>query len=114
MEIINLNQLKDLWWLGGILLFIILKIGEIAVRSNKGKEQQVKVGEHDKSINQLKSEMKNIKGDITEIKEGVDRQGNDTAAMMKCLQSIMNALYENDCNIGPARDRFNDYLSDRQ
>ena len=67
-----------------------------------------------KAIETLQDEMKNIKGDISEIKEGVDKQGSDTAAMMKCLQSIMNALYDNDCNIGPARDRFNDYLSDRQ
>ena len=67
-----------------------------------------------KAIETLQTEMTNIKDDLSEIKEGVDKQGNDTAAMMKCLQSIMNALYDNDCNIGPARDRFNDYLSDRQ
>ena len=72
------------------------------------------MAKNEEAIKALQTEMTNIKADLGEIKEGVDKQGNDTAAMMKCLQSIMNALYDNDCNIGPARDRFNDYLSDRQ
>jgi uncharacterized membrane-anchored protein YhcB (DUF1043 family) len=105
---------KNLPWVitSGILL--IGWLVRFIIKANKSKERLDQVAKNEEAIKALQTEMTNIKGDLGEIKEGVDKQGNDTAAMMKCLQSIMNALYDNDCNIGPARDRFNDYLSDRQ
>ena len=105
---------KNLPWVITSGLALLVWLVRFIIKANKSKERLQQVEVNKKAIETLQDEMKNIKGDISEIKEGVDKQGNDTAAMMKCLQSIMNALYDNDCNIGPARDRFNDYLSDRQ
>ena len=108
------EQPQAIYWALGVLFSFLVAFWKMAVKADKGKEQIAKVAKNEEAIKALQTEMTNIKTDLGEIKEGVDKQGNDTAAMMKCLQSIMNALYDNDCNIGPARDRFNDYLSDRQ
>lgn len=64
-------------------------------------------------INALKKEMGGIKEDIAEIKESQDRQSSDTSAILSGIQSIMNALADGECNILPARDKFNDYLAKR-
>lgn len=107
------EPLKDLWWLLGILLLILGALWRLAIKTNQSKERLETVAENDKSIKALKIEMADIKDDITDIKHGVDKQGRDTAAILESLQSIMNALYDNDCNIGGARDKFNEYLSHR-
>ena len=108
-----IDKAKEIWWLLGILLIIIGAIWRLAVSFSKSKERLNQVAKHDESINTLKTEMANIKEDISDIKVGVDKQGSDTAAILSSLQSIMNALCDSNCNIGPARDRFNDYLSKR-
>ena len=110
-------------WIGKNLPWIIAAVTTVGalltwlvrfiIKANKGKEQLDKVAEHDKSIKALQSEMTTIKGDIGEIKDGVDKQARDTTAILSSLQSILNALCDNNCNIGPARDKFNDYLSGR-
>ena len=105
---------KNLPWVITSGLALLVWLVRFIIKANKSKERLDQVAKNEEAIKALQTEMTNIKTDLGEIKEGVDKQGNDTAAMMKCLQSIMNALYDNDCNIGPARDRFNDYLSDRQ
>ena len=105
---------KNLPWVITSGLALLVWLVRFIIKANKSKERLDQVAKNEEANKALQTEMTNIKGDLGEIKEGVDKQGNDTAAMMKCLQSIMNALYDNDCNIGPARDRFNDYLSDRQ
>lgn len=108
-----MNPLKDAWWLLGVLLIIFGALWRLAIKTNKTKERLVTVVENEKSIKALKVEMTDIKGDLSDIKQSVARQGRDTSAILGSLQSIMNALYDSDCNIGPARDKFNDYLSNR-
>jgi hypothetical protein len=108
-----IQTLKDLWWLVASVLILLGYFWKTAVKANKSKEQIAQVEVNKKAIEALQTEMVNIKGDITEIKDGVDRQGQDTVAILSSLQSIMNALYDSDCNIGPARDKFNDYLTKR-
>lgn len=107
------EPLKDLWWLLGILLLILGALWKLAIKTNDSKERLEQVEENKKSIKTLQVEMTTIKDNITDIKHGVDKQAKDTAAILESLQSIMNALYDNDCNIGGARDKFNEYLSHR-
>ena len=108
-----IEKVKDLWWLFGVLLLILGSLWRLAIRVDKSKEQLKQVAENKKSIEALQNEMTGIKDDISEIKVGVDKQGEDTAAILSSLQSIMNILFDRDCNIGPAREKFSDYLAKR-
>ena len=105
--------LKDAWWVLGVLTVILGAYWQLAIRTNKSKERLKQVAKNEESIKTLQAEMTNIKEDISDIKQGVDRQGHDNAAILSCLQTIMNALCENDTRIAPARDKFNEYLSKR-
>jgi hypothetical protein len=104
---------KDFWWLFGVLLAILAALWRLAIQTNKSKESLSQVATNKESIDALKSEIGAIKGDISDIKEGVDRQGHDMAAVLGALQAVMIALNEEGCNISGARDKFNDYLSKR-
>ena len=107
------EQPQAIYWALGVLFAFLAAFWKIAVKADKGKEQIAKVAKNEEAIKALQTEMTNIKGDISEIKEGVDKQARDTAAILRSLQSIMNALYDNDCNVGPARTDFNNYLANR-
>lgn len=110
----TLPDLKDIQWIiVALLVPIIGALWRLAIRTNQGKERLEQVAENKKSIDALKEEMAGIKGDISDIKESVDKQTQDTSAMLSLLQSITIALNDKDCNIGPARDKFNDYLAKR-
>jgi len=109
----TVDELKDLWWLLGALLVMLGAYWKLAISANKSKERLEQVAKNEESIKTLQAEMTNIKEDISDIKQGVDRQGHDNAAILSCLQTIMNALCENDVRIAPARDKFNEYLSKR-
>ena len=109
----TVDELKDLWWLLGALLVMLGAYWKLAISANKSKERLKQVAKNEESIKTLQLEMTNIKDDLFDIKQGVDRQGHDNAAILSCLQTIMNALCENDTRIAPARDKFNEYLSKR-
>ena len=109
----TVDELKDLWWLLGALLVMLGAYWKLAISANKSKERLEQVAKNEESIKTLQLEMTNIKDDLFDIKQGVDRQGHDNAAILSCLQTIMNALCENDTRIAPARDKFNEYLSKR-
>lgn len=104
---------KDFWWLFGVLLAILAALWRLAIQTNKSKESLSQVATNRESIDALKGEISTIKENISDIKEGVDRQGHDMAAVLGALQAVMIALNEEGCNISGARDRFNDYLSKR-
>lgn len=109
----DVDKLKDVWWLVGVLLAVLAALWRLAISTNRSKERLNQVAENEKSIKALKAEMTDIKDDISDIKEGVGRQAKDTSAILSALQSIMVALVDADCKIGPARDKFNEYLSKR-
>ena len=104
---------KDFWWLFGVLMAILAALWRLAIQTNKSKEALSQVATNKESIDALKNELSTIKGDISDIKEGVERQGHDMAAVLGALQAVMIALNGEGCNIAGARDRFNDYLSKR-
>ena len=104
---------KDFWWLFGVLLAILAALWRFAIQTNKSKESLSQVATNRESIDALKGEIRTIKDDISDIKEGIDRQGHDMAAVLGALQAVMIALNEEGCNISGARDKFNDYLSKR-
>ena len=108
-----IDSAKDAWWLITIALLILGAYWQLAITTNKSKERLKQVAKNEESIKTLQLEMTNIKDDLFDIKQGVDRQGHDNAAILSCLQTIMNALCENDTRIAPARDKFNEYLSKR-
>lgn len=105
---------KNLPWVITSGLALLVWIARMIIKANKSGERLKQVEVNKKAIETLQTDMVNIKGDITEIKEGVDKQAMDTAAILSSLQSIMNALCDSNCNVGPARDKFNDYLSQRR
>ena len=104
---------KDFWWLFGVLMAILAALWRLAIQTNKSKEALSQVATNKESIDALKGEISTIKEDISDIKDGVDRQGHDMAAVLGALQAMMIALNDEGCNISGARDRFNDYLSKR-
>ena len=104
---------KDFWWLFGVLMAILAALWQLAIQTNKSKEALSQVATNRESIDALKGEISTIKEDISDIKDGVDRQGHDMAAVLGALQAMMIALNDEGCNITGARDRFNDYLSKR-
>lgn len=108
-----LDTFKEIWWLLGVLLLILGALWKLAIQTNHSKERLQQVAENEKSIKALKTEMTDIKGDISDIKHAVDRQAKDTSAMLSLLQSITLKLNDQQCDINAARDRFNDYLSNR-
>ena len=108
-----IEPVKDFWWLLGVLLAILAALWRLAIQTNKSKESLSQVQNNKKAIDALTGEISGIKDDISDIKDGVDRQGHDTAAILNALQSVMVALDSKGCDIGPARDRFNDYLANR-
>ena len=108
-----IGPVKDVWWLFGVLLAILAALWRLAIQTNKSKESLSQVATNKESIDALKGEMATLKADISDIKEGVDRQGHDMAAVLSALQAVMIALNDEGCNITWARDRFNDYLSKR-
>jgi hypothetical protein len=57
--------------------------------------------------------MVGMKDDISDIKEGVEQQRQDTAAIFQVLQAMLSALDSKDCNIGSAREKFNSHLANR-
>ena len=108
-----IGPVKDFWWLLGVLVAILATLWRLAIQTNKSKESLRQVATNKEAIDALKGEIRTIKDDISDIKEGIDRQGHDMAAVLGALQAVMIALNEEGCNISGARDRFNDYLSRR-
>ena len=96
-----------------VLLAILAALWRFAIQTNKSKESLSQVATNKESIDALRGEISTIKDDISDIKDGVDRQGYDMAAVLGALQAVMVALNDEGCNITGARDRFNDYLSKR-
>ena len=105
--------LKDLWWLWVTLVGILGALWKLAINTNKTKERLTQVATNKEAIQAIKTEMGEMKDDISDIKEGVDRQGHDMAAVLGALQAVMNALADDGCNIGAARDKLNDHLAKR-
>ncbi len=105
--------LKDLWWLWVTLVGILGALWKLAINTNKSKERLTQVATNKEAIESLKVEMNGIKDDIADIKDGVDKQSEDMAAVLGALQSIMIALNDRNCDIGSARDKFNEYLAHR-
>ena len=108
-----IGPVKDFWWLLGVLVAILATLWRMAIQTNKSKEALSQVATNKESIEKLQGEISTIKESISDIKEGVDRQGHDMAAVLGALQAVMIALNEEGCSISGARDRFNDYLSKR-
>ena len=105
---------EKLWWLFFSVVVVLLGAWwRLAITVHKSKERLAQVAENKKAIDALKEEMTGIKDDISDIKGNVNRQTEDTAAMLSLLQAITIALNDKDCNIGPARDRFNEHLAKR-
>ena len=104
---------KNLPWLITSAIAFAIWLVRFIIKANKSKERLEQVQTNKENIEALQKEMTNIKSNITEIKDGVDKQAQDTAAILSSLQSILNALCDKDCNVFPARDKFNDYLSKR-
>ena len=108
-----IGPVKDFWWLLGVLLAILAALWKLAITSNKSKESLQQVATNKEAIESLKAEMNGIKDDIADIKDGVEKQSEDMAAVLGALQSIMIALNDRNCDIGSARDKFNEYLAHR-
>ena len=108
-----IGPIKDFWWLMGVLIAILATLWRMAIRTNESKESLQQVATNKEAIESLKVEMNGIKEDISDIKEGVDKQSEDMAAVLGALQSIMIALNDRNCDIGSARDKFNEYLAHR-
>ena len=104
---------KNLPWLITSAIAFAIWLVRFIIKANKSKVRLEQVQTNKENIEALQKEMTNIKSNITEIKDGVDKQAQDTAAILSSLQSILNALCDKDCNVFPARDKFNDYLSKR-
>ena len=105
--------LKDLWWLWVTLVGILGALWKLAINTNKTKERLTQVATNKEAIQAIKTEMGEMKDDISDIKEGVDRQGHDMAAVLGALQAVMIALNDEGCNIGAAQDKLNDHLAKR-
>lgn len=108
-----MGLIKDLWWLGGILLAMLAALWKLAIQTNRSKERLEQVAVNKEAVKLLQNEMAGIKHDIFDIKTGVDRQAEATSAILNLLQAMTKALHDKDCDIGPAQDRFNDYLARR-
>ena len=108
-----MDLIKDLWWLGGILLAMLAALWKLAIQTNRSKERLEQVSTNKEAVKILQNEMAGIKHDIYDIKTGVDRQAEATSAILNLLQAMTKALHDKDCDIGPAQDRFNDYLARR-
>jgi len=104
---------KDFWWLFGVLMAILAALWRLAIQTNKSKESLEQVATNKESIEALKGEIRTIKEDISDIKDGVDKQSEDMAAVLGALQAVMIALNDRNCDIGSARDKFNEYLAHR-
>lgn len=108
-----IGPVRDFWWLLGVLVAILATLWRMAIRTNESKESLQQVATNKEAIESLKVEMNGIKDDIADIKDGVDKQSEDMAAVLGALQSIMIALNDRNCDIGSARDKFNEYLAHR-
>lgn len=108
-----MGLIKDLWWLGGILLAMLAALWKLAIQTNRSKERLEQVAVNKEAVKILQNEMAGIKHDIFDIKTGVDKQAEATSAILNLLQAMTKALHDKDCDIGPAQDRFNDYLARR-
>lgn len=104
---------KDFWWLFGVLLAILAALWKLAVQTNKSKERLEQVATNKEAIASLQADMVGMKDDISDIKEGVEQQRHDTAAIFQVLQAMVSALDSKECNIGSARDKFNSHLANR-
>lgn len=108
-----LDTIKGFWWLGGILLAILAALWRLAIQTNKSKERLEQVSTNKEAIQALQADMVGMKDDISDIKEGVEQQHRDTAAIFQVLQAMVSALDSKECNIGSAREKFNSHLANR-
>lgn len=108
-----IESAKDAWWLIGVLLAISAALWRLAIQTNKSKERLEQVATNKEAIASLQADMVGMKDDISDIKEGVEQQRHDTAAIFQVLQAMVSALDSKECNIGSARDKFNSHLANR-
>jgi predicted phage tail protein len=108
-----IGPVKDFWWLFGVLLAILAALWRLAIQTNKSKERLEQVSTNKEAIQALQADMVGMKDDLSDIKEGVEQQRQDTAAIFQVLQAMLSALDSNDCNIGSAREKFNSHLANR-
>lgn len=105
--------LKDLWWLWATLFGILGALWKLAINTNKSKERLTQVATNKEAIDAIKTEVSEMKDDISDIKEGQARQNRDTAAMFSILQGVLVALSGKDCDISGTQSRLNEYLAKR-
>ena len=108
-----MDLIKNLWWLGGILIAMVAALWKLAIQTNRSKERLEQVSINKEAVKMLQNEMTGIKLDISDIKAGVDRQAEATSAILNLLQAMTKVLHDKDCNIGAAQDRFNEFLARR-
>ena len=108
-----IETIKGFWWLLGVLMAILAALWRLAIQTNKSKERLEQVATNKEAIASLQKDMIGMKDDISDIKDGVEQQRHDTAAIFQVLQAMVSALDSKDCNIGPAREKFNSHLANR-
>ena len=104
---------KDFWWLFGVLMAILAALWRLAIQTNKSKEALSQVATNKEAIEAIKTEMSELKDDISDIKDGQARQNRDTAAMFSILQGVLVALSSKDCDISGTQSKLNEYLAKR-
>ena len=104
---------KDFWWLFGALVAILAALWRLAIQTNKSKEALSQVATNKEAIEAIKTEMGELKDDISDIKDGQARQNRDTAAMFSILQGVLVALSGKDCDISGTQSKLNEYLAKR-
>ena len=83
----------------GLLAILAAALWRLGDSNNKSKELYRRWQRTKNPLTRSKGEISTIKEDISDIKDGVDRQGHDMAAVLGALQAMMIALNDEGCNI---------------
>ena len=91
-----IDTLKDLWWLAAAVLLLIGYVVKTAIKTSKVVEQVGSVKVHDVEIKSVKGEMCELKKEITEMHESLEKhivdQKQDIQSINETLFAILDIL----------------------
>ena len=89
-----IDTLKDLWWLAAAVLFLFGYLIKTAIKTSKVVEQVQNVKTHDVEIKSVKEEMNDLKKEITEMHESLEKHIVDQKQDIQSINSTLFAILD--------------------
>lgn len=91
-----IDTLRDLWWLAGLIVALILFVWRLAIKTNTAMESIKSVKSNADRIDELQGKIESLEDKTDEIHAGVVAQKKDLSALTVAMLAILDELKANE------------------